>query len=306
MKTIICIDGGVGRVITAIPALLKFAKLNPNENWYVSVSGFDFMYWGIEELQKRTFNPETKGVFDIYFWDADQVISPEPYRVPKYYRQEISLTEAFDVEINNSTDHVDLGCPFLNFSSLEILKAKEQIYRVKKEQGKDKTIVIQPYGSTAILYPVGIFDESSRSIQQKMYEKIIDMLMEEYNVIYFGPQDLYDRKTYRPDPDLNLREWASLISESDYFIGCDSCGQHFARAVNKRSTVILGGTHEKNVSYPDYFQIITRNIKIEPSPMRISQVQSHLSNRINEKRMMFTESEINDTLLAIKNDINKL
>ena len=63
MKTIINIDGGLGRVITAIPALLKFGKNNPDDDWYVMIVGWDFMLWGIEELQERTFNPETKGMF---------------------------------------------------------------------------------------------------------------------------------------------------------------------------------------------------------------------------------------------------
>lgn len=304
MKTIICIDGGVGRAVTAIPALLKFGELNPNDDWYVSVVGWDFMYWGIPELQKRTFNPETKGVFENYFWDANRVISPEPYKVPGYYRQEISLTEAFDIEINGSYDHSDLCLPFLKLSHLEILKAKEHIHKVKKEQKKDKTIVIQPYGSTATLYPVGVYDETARSIPQKMYETLINKLMLDYNVIYFGPQEMYDGKTYKPEPDLTLREWAALISESDYFVGCDSCGQHFARAVNTNGTVILGGTHENNVSYPDFFQIIQRDVKIEPSPMRISMIQSHLANRLNEERILFKEDEIIDTYDAIVNHIS--
>ena len=64
--------------------------------------------WGIEELQQRTFNPETKGMFENYYWDADRVIAPEPYKLPAFYRNEISLAEAFDELINGTTDHSDL------------------------------------------------------------------------------------------------------------------------------------------------------------------------------------------------------
>lgn len=300
MKTIICIDGGVGRAITAIPALLRFGKLNPHEDWYVSITGWDFMYWGIPELQKRSFNPETKGAFETYFWDADRVINLEPYKVPEYYRQEIPLYKAFDIELNGKIDHNDdLDVPSLNLSYLEILKGLEHVCKVKEIQKKDKTIVIQPYGSTAVLYPINVFDESARSISKEMYEILVEKLMRDYNVIYFGPQELYDGKTYQPNPDLNLREWAGLISQSDYFIGCDSCGQHFARAVKTNGTVILGGTHPNNVSYPEYFQIIERDVKMEPSPMRISSIESHLANRLNQRRMMFTEDEIEDVYKAI-------
>lgn len=299
MSTVICIDGGVGRTITAIPALLKYAKRHPKEEWYITVAGWDFMYWGIPELQKRTFNPETKGVFENVFWNADRVITPEPYKVPKYYRHEISLAEAFDLEINGTDDHSDL--PDLTFkpSYAEILKGKEHIHKAKCAQGKEKTIIIQPYGSTAALYPIGVFDDSLRSIPQAMYMTLIDKLMKDYNVIFFGHGELYDGKTYRPDPDMTLREWAAAIAEADYFIGCDSCGQHFARAMKKPATVVIGGTHEKNISYPDHFQIIKRHMPLEPAPMRISWTQPHLANRLNEARIDFTYEEIEETYKAI-------
>jgi hypothetical protein len=299
MTTVICIDGGVGRAITAIPALLKYGKNHPKEDWYVVVSGWDYMYWGIPELQKRTFNTETKGIFENIFWKADKVITPEPYKVPKYYRHEISLAEAFDIEINGSDNHKDLPDPILKLSQSEILKGKEHIYRAKNTQGKEKTIIIQPYGSTANLYPVGVFDESLRSIPQSMYLLLVENLMKNYNVIYFGNEQLHDGKTYRPNPDMGLREWAAAISEVDYFIGCDSCGQHFARAMNKNATVIIGGTHENNISYPDHFEIIKRDIELEPSPMRLSWIQNNLATRLNESRLEFTEEEIRQIYNAI-------
>ena len=52
-------------------------------------------------------HPDSKGSFDL-FWKADKVITAEPYRLPEYYRNEISLREAFDVVINESTEHSDL------------------------------------------------------------------------------------------------------------------------------------------------------------------------------------------------------
>ena len=57
---IINIDGGIGRVITALPALIKYHKNNPNEEWYLSIMGWDYIPLGIPELQERTFSPETK------------------------------------------------------------------------------------------------------------------------------------------------------------------------------------------------------------------------------------------------------
>ena len=103
MKKIFWIDGGAGRVIAAIPALLKYNRLNPSTEWAVLVGAWDFLLWGIPELQDRTYNLDTKGVFDNVVKNADQFVTPEPYRVPAYFRQEISLVQAFDREINNTT-----------------------------------------------------------------------------------------------------------------------------------------------------------------------------------------------------------
>ena len=64
---IINIDGGIGRVITSIPALIKYHKNNPEEEWYLSISGWDYVSFGIPELHERSFNPETKGSWGNYY-----------------------------------------------------------------------------------------------------------------------------------------------------------------------------------------------------------------------------------------------
>ena len=93
-------------------------------------------------------------------------------------------------------------------------------------------------------------------------------------------------------PDPNLREWAGVIKAADYFIGCDSCGQHIARAVNQDASVFITGTHKVNISYPDVFHMIERDVPFYPSPMRICGMDSQLATRLNEPRVKFTEEEI--------------
>ena len=144
MTTIIWIDGGIGRIITSIPALLKYHRNHLNEEWYIMIPGWDFVMWGFPELQERTFNPDSKGSFDL-FWKADKVITAEPYRVPAYYRNEISLKDAFDVAINESTDHSDLPEMQLRLSLSEKRKAFEIIERAKNQHKKEKTIRIIYY-----------------------------------------------------------------------------------------------------------------------------------------------------------------
>ena len=290
MTTIISLDGGLGRVITAVPALLKYHKNHPDEEWYIMIPGWDFITWGFPELQERTFNPDARGSFDLY-WKADQVISPEPYRVPAYYRNEISLREAFDVCINNTSDHSDLPPMQLKLSSPEKRKAFEIIQQAKSLHKKSKTVVLQPYGSTATPHDSGVYDDSLRSIPKSMLDYFIDNLSKDYNLIFMGAKEFHNIKTYKPDPDPNLREWAAIIDAADYFIGCDSCGQHICKALNKKASVMIAGTHRINITY-DNFHIIERDVPFYPDSMRISGFQSHMASRLNEPRIEFTQEEI--------------
>ena len=48
----------------------------------------------------------------------------------------------------------------------------------------------------------------------------------------------------------SLRHWAGIIASADYFLGCDSSGQHMVHALEKKATVVIGSTYPVNVSYP--------------------------------------------------------
>tara|TARA_R110000868_G_scaffold2763_2_gene19132 strand:- start:1356 stop:2324 length:969 start_codon:yes stop_codon:yes gene_type:complete len=304
MSTIIVIDGGIGRVVAAIPTLLKYHKNHSNEEWYVMVHGWDSVFWGFSELQERTFNPNDKSIFKDYFWNATKIIKPEPYSVPGYYRNEISLREAFDIEINGSTDS-DLPEMQLKLSMTEIRNGHRVIAEAKNHQKKKKTIVIQPYGSTALMCPLEIFDDSLRSIPQKMYLTLVNKLSKDYNIIYMGAKEFHDNISYKPEPDPSLRDWAGVIKAADYFIGCDSCGQHFAKAVGQNASIMIAGTHKINVTYPDTFHIIERDCEFYPDAMRISQIQGQLSSRLNEERILFTDEEIEDAYQTILKNIGQ-
>ena len=290
MTTVICIDGGIGRIITSIPALLKYHQNHPNEEWYIMIPRWDFVMWGFPELQERTFDPDSKGSFNI-FWKADKVITAEPYRLPAYYRNEISLKEAFDVVINNTTDHDDLPEMQLMTSSAEKRSSFDIIQKAKKTFKQEKTIVLQPYGSTANMHQTGIFDDSHRSMPKNMIDYFIKNLSEKYNLIFMGAKELHDIRTFKPDPDPKMREWMAIIEAADYFIGCDSCGQHMRRAFNKSASVVISGTHRINTSYEN-FHIIERNVPYQPDSMRISGFHAHMVSRLNEERVKFTQEEI--------------
>lgn len=291
MSTIIIIDGGFGRAITSLPALIYYARRHKDEEFYVMIHGWDFVTWGIPELQNRTFNPESKGIFNNYFLKADKIIAPEPYRVPEYYKNEISLVQAFHKEINGSDDYENLPNEYFKLSLFEDLKGQEIIHYAKECQNKQKTIVVQPYGSTANKCPKGVFDPSFRSIPEYVYIKLIQKLSLSYNIIYMGAHEFQDYISYKPQPDPSLREWVAIIKNADYFIGCDSCGQHMAKVVGQKASVFIGGTHKVNVTYDD-FHIIERDVPYYSAPMRICSYDSMLATTLNEERIKYTDEEI--------------
>lgn len=308
MKKVFMIDGGAGRVIASMPALERYINENPQDDVKIFVYGWDSLFWSNKTLQNKTFNANDKGVFQNYIKNADVIISPEPYRLPDYINQKCSLIEAFDILINHSNSNLSLSKIYLNKS--EKYQAKSIVDDVKKYQQKEKTIIIQPFGSTAYFYTDNgkeddVIDITSRSFNLLMYSKMVYNLSKNYNIILFADQKFHfkeDNFSYKLISD--LRGFAAVIDSIDYFIGCDSVGQHMARALNKPGTVIFGSTFPKNVSYPDWFQIIDyKKEKRIYSPLRINDLDCNMADRNNEDCMNYTENEIEEICLKIIEDI---
>lgn len=308
MKTVFYIDGGAGRVIASIPALMKYHKNNPNSDWCIIVPAWHYLLWGIPELQDRVYDSDNKGLFENLLLDAQEFITPEPYQLPAYYRQEISLIEAFDVEINKTNDHKDLTPPTMIFNRAEKLWAESVMGEARESQKKGKTIVIQPFGRGARIDNGIIIDDAARSLSPDAYIMLMKKLSLKYNLIFFGEpafQIASDNITSKLPESVDLRMWASLVDACDYFVGVDSVGQHFARACNTPGTVIFGSTFPKNTSYPDYFQIIEKTTQRKYSPIRIAGLDSMLADRFNDNCMDFSDKEIDDIYNKIVVDIQK-
>jgi len=305
-KTFI-IDGGAGRVITAIPSLEKYHRLNPDKDFKVIVHGWESLYWSNPILQQRTVGIHQKDIFELYI-KPNEVVYPEPYFQHDYYNQHISLTEAFDREINNTLDHSDLGSPNLYLSTNERNLANSMLNQLKEQHKKNKVVVIQPYGSGMQLINDKPFDKTNRSIDCEDYLYLLENLSQDCLIIFFGEQNLkhpmdnisIDLHRFNPD----IRMFMAIINECDYFIGCDSAGQHIARAFNKPGTVFMGSTFEKNVSYPDHFRIFRKpNHKPVYNPIRLTTEDSHFADRLNDGIMKLTKEEIKNWCSIINFDL---
>jgi len=307
MNTTFMINGGAGRVVSAIPALEKFARLNPNDDFRVVVYGWELLFWSHPVLQKKTFPAGQKGMFESIIKN-NKLICPEPYLNYKYYNQQLSLAEAFDEDINRTEDHSDLAPPKLYISSYERSSIKRIIGELKEQYKKSKVVVFQPYGSGIAVVNGRPFDSSHRSLDVDDYLKMVKMLPKDCLVIYFGdpnfrhPMDDVSVDLTKFNPD--LRMYMSFISECDYFVGVDSVGQHIARAFNKPGSVIMGSTFESNVSYPGHFRFL-RKEGHEPtySPIRMPGFDNDFADRLNDGIMAFSQEELEKFVNTISLDI---
>jgi hypothetical protein len=75
--------------------------------------------------------------------------------------------------------------------------------------------------------------------------------------------------------------------------------------MNKPGTVIVGSTFAVNTTYPNFFNIVERDVQKKYSPIRISGLESHLADRVNEVTVEFTDEEINTMYADIVKDIEK-
>jgi hypothetical protein len=308
MNTTFIINGGAGRVIAAIPALEKFVKLNRDNDFRIIVHGWQDLYWSHPILQSKTVGVHQKNIFDEYVKNY-RLVCPEPYYIHDYYNQKISLTEAFDREINNTTNHKDLNTPKLYVSKYEQLCIKNVINELKSVHKKNKVVVFQPYGSTMTIIGDQAYDNSNRSLSVENYLQISKFLHEkDCLIIFFGenhlkhPTDNFSVNLLNYNPD--LRMYMSFISECDYFVGCDSVGQHMARAFNKPGSIFMGSTFEINVSYPKHFRFFRKeDQKPVYSPIRLGGVESNFTDRLNDGIMDFSQEDIEHFCNIILKDI---
>lgn len=303
MNSTFIIDGGAGRLITAIPALEKYAINNPDDDFRVLTAAWENLYWAHPLLQNKAFNINQKGVFNLHM-KSRRVVHPEPYSVNGYYNQTKHLIESFDEEISNTQDHSDLDKPNLYLTKYEILAGQELINTARSKTKKKKVIVFQPYGSGMKMINGRPIDDSFRSLDVDFALKLIYNLSQEYTVIYFGekefyhPGDSFSISYFNDNPD--IRMYMSLIANCDYFIGIDSVGQHIARSFNKPGTVILGSTFEENISYKNHFSIYRNKYLPEYVPIRLSSIDCEFANNLNSQTMDFNEEDIQRILETIK------
>lgn len=295
------LNGGIGRILCAIPALEKYAEESGDKDFLVICEGAVDILKGHPVLDAKTYDIFHKNLFHSKL-QSREIVSLEPYRVWEYYNQKCNLSQAFDILINAKGVR-SLPKPTIHLSKEETAQGQKLMEEIKAKIKKDKAIVFQPFGRGIEHMDKTLLDKTGRSFEYKDVKNLIRKLQKEnFAVILmseFG-MDLKDQK-YTDDvamPEgLNLRVWTALIKQADHFLGCDSVGQHLAYIVGTTSTVVLGPTYPVNTTYPDcdYFNIMDMGeIDREYDPIRIT-----MDERIARKNevLMAMNEEIEDYVI---------
>ncbi len=298
------INGGAGRVISSIPGLEELDRRG--ELAGVVCEGGMEAFMGHPTLQDKAYDFNHKGLFENLLKD-NICISPEPYRDHEYYNQRSSLQQSFWWEIVGERTSKNIK-PTFKLSKTEEMAAIGILSQVKQQHQKEKTIVIQPFGRSSSMGPGVVFDPSSRSIEQTTFIDLVADLGKDYNIVYMGEHrlEVVNVPMFQPQEQIPFRVWAAVIESADYFIGCDSVGQHIAYSFDKPGTVILGSTFAINVSYPEYFNIIEKkDADKRYSPIRLAGFASEEADRLNDTIMDFSKEELKIMISNIRDHIKK-
>jgi ADP-heptose:LPS heptosyltransferase len=195
---------------------------------------------------------------------------------------------------------------------MEVVQGYNVVQEVKFKTGFDKVVVIQPFGRGVQNLGDFVVDGSSRSLNLTNTVEIINELKKEYAVILMSefPVALEENDSGKHPvamPQIpDLRIWSGIIDVADHFIGCDSVGQHIARALGKTATVITGSTFPVNISYPECndFDIIDLGSTTRRySPIRIS-MEDHVE-RANDEVMEMTKEQVQEVIQVTKKRLGK-
>ena len=297
------INGGAGRVLCSIPALEAYAKTY--DDFVIVAESWGEFYACSKILRDKAFPIFHKNLFEDYLKDKE-IITPEPYRLNAYFNQKCNLIQAFDMIINELNDVPKTKELKIELNKQEQITGYNVVNEVRETLKKDKVIVFQPFGSSVKVEGNFIFDSSGRSFELSNVYAIIEELKKNYGIVMMSqvPIPGWESLGIAMPQNVGLTGWAGIINAADYFLGCDSVGQHVAHALNKPATVVIGATYPENISYPDNksFTIID-NAKERRKYSPIRMTFDECCDRHNEDLMVVNEDTIKEIAKSIKNKI---
>lgn len=303
MKKAFFINGGAGRVICSMPAL-EWYKQNVDDDIIIVSEGWTELFLANQTLRDCVYDVVHKDLFREKLIDRE-LCTPEPYRFNPYFNQKVNLIQAFDMLINDLTDIPKTKQVNLEINKVDQLYGYNFLSQVRNEYGREKVVVFQPFGQGATTDGAFIIDPSGRSFELRDISRIIKELSKDYAVVLMSNLNIPTEEPLGAAvPQANLLQWMGIINACDHFLGCDSLGQHYANALDKPATVVIGSTFPENISYPDNkkFHIIDNGKDNRMyNPFRITPDQT--SERNNEDLMILDDKTVNAVLKSVKKSL---
>lgn len=300
MKKAFFINGGAGRVLCSMPAL-EWYKQNIDDDLLIVSEGWSELYLANKVLRDCVYDVGHKNLFREKLLDRD-ICSPEPYRFNPYFNQKVNLIQAFDMLINDLSDIPKTKSVNLEINKVDQMFGYNFLSQVRNQFDREKVVVFQPFGQGAHQEGAFIIDSSGRSFEIRDVVRIVKELSKDYAVVLMtNIQIPTEEPIGAAVPQANLLQWMGIINACDYFLGCDSLGQHYASALDKPATVVIGSTFPENISYPDNkkFTIIDNGKDQRMfNPFRVA--PDFTAERNNEDLMILDDKVLSSIVKSVK------
>lgn len=290
MRSILKIDGGIGRVICATGAIKKLSSLDPQDEIVIITSWPE-----VFENNPYVLKLYKDGSIPYLFDDVIKygIFSyPEPYHDWNYYTQNNHLIQSFNYLITGYSNKVDHEI-FLTEEEKKF--GFETIAKVKQASGKSSVIAYQPFGSGASMTQEGVIsDPSFRSLNHVTSKKILD---ECSSSVFINLSHIPINHPNCWQQQYTLRQLFAVAHACDGIVSIDSVLSHLGVAFKKKGVLILGATYRQNVGYDEIESYTTHQREGYPKSYQSNRFGGHIE--LNQDAMLFDSPEMQ----SIINDI---
>lgn len=300
MNKYINIDGGIGRVICAIPALEEYCKQHPDT--IVQTSWSDVLMHNpyIKNIQAPNESPWTLWKDKIQHMEY---LHPEPYHFAPYYQNKVHLRDAFHQLINGVQPSVATSTQhYIHLSPEEKQLAQQLKANITASRKANKIVMMQGFGSTATFDGTVVSDASGRSLNNFQVGTILDNLPEDVVVIWRGNIGFNHPRVI--SLDMSLRMTFVALSICDEVITIDSCLLHMAVAMGKSGVALWGTTSQNNLAYPQFKNMQREGFPKAYLPFRIADF-GHFPNELLQGAMGYLDEELKEVSKYIARDLDK-
>lgn len=285
---VIQIDGGIGRLICATPAIELLSKIHC-ERRIIVLASHPHVFLENPHIYK------TYGLQSDYLWEDvikhGEFRYPEPYHNYQYYTQKHHLIQTFNLLLTGQDDFI---LPKIYLTQAEKAWGEDFIQTRKKEFDRP-VVLLQHAGAGASQDADGkLVDDTYRSLPNDQLNYLLNNLTE---FTFINASHIPIQRDNVWNQEFTLRQLFSLAHACDLFVGVDSFASHATAAFDKKGVLILGGTFKENVGYPNFETFYKKGYPKAYHPNRFS---GYLPKQ-NEGAMRYSEEEMVEIVNAIKN-----